>query len=55
MARKKELDLAWEKQPFATDAFVFVVNEDNPVDSITVAQARDIYSGEDHELERARR
>ena len=45
MARKKELDFAWEKQPFATDAFVFVVNEDNPVDSITVAQARDIYSG----------
>ena len=45
MARKKELDFAWEKQPFATDAFVFVVNEDNPVDSITVEQARDIYSG----------
>lgn len=45
MARKKELNFEWEKQPFATDAFVFVVNEDNPVDSITVEQARDIYSG----------
>ncbi len=45
MARKEELDFEWEKQPFATDAFVFVVNEDNPVDSITVAQARDIYAG----------
>ena len=45
MARKKELSFEWEKQPFATDAFVFVVNEDNPVDSITVEQARDIYSG----------
>ena len=45
MARKMELGFEWEKQPFATDAFVFVVNEDNPVDSITVAQARDIYSG----------
>lgn len=45
MARKEELNFEWEKQPFATDAFVFVVNEDNPVDSITVAQARDIYSG----------
>ena len=45
MARKKELGFEWKKQPFATDAFVFVVNEDNPVDSITVEQARDIYSG----------
>ena len=45
MTRKKELNFEWEKQPFATDAFVFVVNEDNPVDSITVEQARDIYSG----------
>lgn len=45
MARKKELNFEWEKQPFATDAFVFIVNEDNPVDSITVEQARDIYSG----------
>ena len=36
----------WLKTPFATDAFVFVVNEQNPVDSITVDQARKIYTGE---------
>ena len=46
LARKEELGFAWEKQPFATDAFVFVVNEDNPVDSITVEQAKKIYTGE---------
>ena len=36
----------WDKTPFATDAFVFVVNEANPVDSITVEEARRIYTGE---------
>ena len=46
LAHKEELGFAWEKQPFATDAFVFVVNEDNPVDSITVEQAKKIYTGE---------
>lgn len=46
LAHKKELGFAWEKEPFATDAFVFVVNEDNPVDSITVEQAKKIYTGE---------
>lgn len=45
LARKEELGFEWEQAPFATDAFVFVVNEDNPVDSITVDQARDIYTG----------
>lgn len=44
-AEMKEAGFQWEMSPFATDAFVFVVNEDNPVDSITVAQARDIYTG----------
>ena len=46
LAHKKELGFTWEKQPFATDAFVFVVNEDNPVESITVEQAKKIYTGE---------
>lgn len=46
LAHKEELGFEWEKQPFATDAFVFVVNEDNPVDSITVEQAKKIYTGE---------
>lgn len=45
-AEKEKLGFAWEQAPFATDAFVFVVNEDNPVNSITVDQARKIYTGE---------
>ena len=32
--------------PFATDALVFVVNEDNPVDSLTTEQLQKIYTGE---------
>jgi len=44
-AEKERLGFEWEQTPFATDAFVFVVNEDNPVNSITVEQARDIYTG----------
>ncbi len=43
---RERMGFEWEKTPFATDAFVFVVNEDNPVDSITVDEARRIYSGE---------
>lgn len=46
LARKEEAGFQWEQVPFATDAFVFVVNENNPVDSITVEQARKIYTGE---------
>ena len=43
---KEKSHFEWLKTPFATDAFVFVVNEENPVDSITVDQARKIYTGE---------
>ena len=32
--------------PFATDALVFVVNQDNPVDSLTVEEVQKIYTGE---------
>lgn len=46
LTEKEESGFRWEQTPFATDAFVFVVNEDNPVDSITVDQARKIYTGE---------
>mgnify|MGYP001115660288 CR=1 FL=1 len=46
LMEKEEAGFQWEQTPFATDAFVFVVNEDNPVDSITVDQARKIYTGE---------
>ena len=35
-----------EMKPFANDALVFLVNEDNPVDSLTLEQLRGIYSGE---------
>ena len=46
MREKDKLGFEWLREPFATDAFVFVVNENNPVDSITVEQARKIYTGE---------
>ncbi|SBW11446.1 ABC-type phosphate transport system periplasmic component-like protein (fragment) [uncultured Eubacteriales bacterium] len=46
LAEKERLGFKWEQEPFATDAFVFVVNEDNPVRSITVDEARRIYTGE---------
>lgn len=45
-AEAKRKGFVWEREPFATDAFVFVVNENNPVNSITVAQAKAIYTGE---------
>ena len=46
LAEKERCAFEWEQTPFATDAFVFVVNEDNPVDSITVEEAKRIYTGE---------
>ena len=36
----------WLYTPFATDALVFVVNEDNPVDNLTWEQVQKIYTGE---------
>ena len=36
----------WEMEPFATDALVFVINQDNPVDSITTEELQKIYTGE---------
>lgn len=36
----------FELTPFLNGAFVFFVNKDNPVDSLTVEQLHDIYSGE---------
>ena len=46
MAEKEKLGFEWEREPFATDAFIFVVNEDNLVDSITIDEAKRIYTGE---------
>ena len=31
--------------PIVNDAFVFMVNRDNPIDSLTIQQVKDIYSG----------
>jgi len=46
LEEKERLGFEWEREPFATDAFIFVVNEDNPVDSITINDAKRIYTGE---------
>ena len=43
---KEKLGFEWERAPFAADAFIFVVNEDNPVNSITIDEAKRIYTGE---------
>jgi phosphate transport system substrate-binding protein len=41
-----ELGVTLLETPIALDAFVFVVNKDNPVKSLTVKQIQDIYTGE---------
>ncbi len=46
LTEKEARGFQWEQAAFATDAFVFVVNADNPVDSITLDEARKIYTGE---------
>lgn len=43
---KEEQGFNWEMEPFAVDGLVFLVNADNPVDSLTVEQIRKIYTGE---------
>lgn len=45
-AEKEERGFEWEMEPFAVDALVFLVNADNPVDSLTTEQIRGIYSGQ---------
>jgi ABC-type phosphate transport system substrate-binding protein len=35
-----------EQKPVALDGFVFIVNRDNPVESLTLEQLRDIYTGQ---------
>lgn len=46
LEEKERQGFEWEREPFATDAFIFVVNEDNPVTSITINEAKRIYTGE---------
>lgn len=43
MAKKAGVELI--KKPICYDAFVFITHKDNPVNSLTVQQIRDIYSG----------
>jgi phosphate transport system substrate-binding protein len=43
LAQSKGIKL--ETNPIALDALVFLVNNDNPVDSLTLQQIKDIYSG----------
>ena len=38
-------DTVLEADPVALDGFVFITHKDNPVDSLTVQQIRDIYTG----------
>ncbi len=41
-----EKEFAYTELPIAGEGFVFVVNRDNPVDTLTVEQIKKIYSGE---------
>ena len=43
---KESKGFAWEMEPFAVDGLVFLVNENNPVDTLTTEQVRKIYTGE---------
>lgn len=43
---KEAQGFAWQMEPFAIEGLVFVVNADNPVDSLTVEQVQKIYTGE---------
>jgi len=38
-------DFGYELSEIATDALIFIVNAENPVESLTTGQLRDIYSG----------
>ena len=42
----REQGFAYERAHIATDALIFVVSADNPVDSLTTEQIRKIYTGE---------
>lgn len=46
LEEKENAGFAWEMAPIATDALVFLVNENNPVDSLMVEQVQKIYTGE---------
>ena len=48
LAYAEEQGAELEFVPLGYDAFVFFVNESNPVESLTCEQIRDIYAGEIH-------
>lgn len=41
----EQQDFAYEMQPIAKEALVFIVNSENPVESLTVEQLQKIYTG----------
>ncbi|MBR1750971.1 MAG: substrate-binding domain-containing protein [Ruminococcus sp.] len=41
----REHGVTLDAEPIALDGFVFITHKDNPVDSLTVQQIKDIYSG----------
>lgn len=46
LQEKEDEQFAWNMEPFAIDGLVFLVNADNPVDSLTTEQIQKIYTGE---------
>lgn len=46
LQRMAEVGFSHEAVPVAGEGFVFVVNKDNPVDTLTIEQLKGIYSGE---------
>ncbi len=45
-AEMERLDVEIDARPIAKDAFVFIMNEEAPIDGLTLEQIRDIYAGE---------
>lgn len=46
LEEKESRDFRWEKEPFALDALVFVVAEDNPVTSVARGDLKKLFTGE---------
>lgn len=45
-AEMEQAGFSWEMEPIAKEALVFVVNANNPIDSLTVEQLQGIYTGQ---------
>jgi len=46
LAAARAINVTFEITPIVSEAFVFLVNADNPVDSLTLEQVQKIYTGE---------